>query len=70
METKDKVFDIFHSFIKMVQNQFNKMIKFLRSDHGSEFLNHRFCQMLDSFGILHQKSCVYTPTKWDSGEET
>lgn len=33
----------------------------LRSDNGSEFLNHTLQTQLSSLGIIHQKSCTYTP---------
>lgn len=45
----------------MVQTQFDKTVKVVRSDNGSEFLSRRFTQLLESLRILHQKSCVYTP---------
>lgn len=48
LDTKENVYDVFCNFIKMVQTQFGKVIKFLRSDHGSEFMNHKFTKMLDS----------------------
>lgn len=52
---------LFYNYVRMMQTQFGRMIKVLRIDYGSEFLNFRFKQMLDSMGILHQKSCLYTP---------
>lgn len=61
LDCKEKVFTVFHIFIKMIQNQFGHTIKVLRTDKGGEFMSSRFNQMLDSYGILHQKSCVYTP---------
>ncbi|CAM8942004.1 unnamed protein product [Rhodiola kirilowii] len=49
------------NFYKMVQTQFGKNIKVLRSDNGGEFL----CSKLDNFladkGCLHHTSCSYTP---------
>ncbi|KAL0430251.1 UNVERIFIED_CONTAM: Retrovirus-related Pol polyprotein from transposon RE1 [Sesamum radiatum] len=41
--------------------QFGKTIKAIRSDNGSEFLSFRFQTILQTHGIIHQKSCVYTP---------
>lgn len=42
-------------------NHFQKQIKMIRTDNGSEFFNSEFNSFLDSFGILHQSSCPYTP---------
>lgn len=53
LDIKENVYKVFCNFIKMVQTQFGKVIKFMRSNHGSKFMNHKFTQMLDSFGILH-----------------
>lgn len=61
LDSKEKVFGVFHTYIKMVQNQFGITIKVLRTDQGGEFMSSKFNQMLDNYGILHQKSCVYTP---------
>ncbi|KAL0361708.1 UNVERIFIED_CONTAM: Retrovirus-related Pol polyprotein from transposon RE1 [Sesamum radiatum] len=41
--------------------QFGKTIKAIRSDNGSEFLSFRFQTILQTHGIIHKKSCVYTP---------
>lgn len=48
------------TYFKMVQTRFRRVVKILKTDNGSEFVNHKFKNMLDSFGILHQKSCTYT----------
>lgn len=45
----------------MVHTQFGKVNKAFRIDNGSEFVNQKFKCMLSNFGILHQRSCVYTP---------
>ena len=33
----------------------------LRSDNGTEYLNHAFNSFLQQLGIEHQISCLYTP---------
>ena len=45
------------SFVYMVENQFEKKVKSIRSDNGPEFLMQEFYAKK---GIL-QRSCVYTP---------
>jgi hypothetical protein len=38
---KSEVYDLFKSFVKRVQNEFDTAIKKIRSDNGSEFKNTR-----------------------------
>lgn len=33
----------------------------LRTDNGTEFVNHTLGRYLRSLGIIHQSNCVYTP---------
>ena len=58
LKFKSKAYDKVKSFVHMVENQFEKKVKAIRSDNGLEFLLKVF---YDAKGILHQKSCVYTP---------
>ena len=46
------------TFANMVKNQFNRSIKTIRSDNGTEFYLKGF---FHSNGILHQLTCVETP---------
>jgi Integrase core domain/GAG-pre-integrase domain len=61
LKSKKKVFVIFQDFYTMVQNQFNTTIKTLRTDNGTEYVNHEFQTFLHYKGIIHQTSCVGTP---------
>ncbi|KAL2247297.1 UNVERIFIED_CONTAM: Retrovirus-related Pol polyprotein from transposon RE1 [Sesamum indicum] len=45
----------------MIKNQFQKCVKVLRSDNGSEFLNKDCQNLCHKLGIIHQTSCTYTP---------
>lgn len=46
-------------FVALVQTQFSKKVKTIKSDNGTEFLClSRFFQ---ENGIPHDTSCVYTP---------
>lgn len=45
----------------MVRNQFNKTIKILRTDNGTEYTNHEFQTTLRNLGISHQTTCPGTP---------
>ena len=46
------------SFVSMIERQFERKIKMIRSDNGPEFMLREF---YDQKGIIHQRSCVYTP---------
>jgi hypothetical protein len=48
-------------FVKKVQNEFETIIKKIRSDNSSEFKNTRIEDLYDDLGIGHQFSPTYTP---------
>lgn len=58
---KSEVFDIFVNFKSQVENYTSQKIKILRTDGGTEFVNHSFSSFLKKQGINHQISCPYTP---------
>lgn len=47
------------SFIALVERQFGKQVKTIRSDNGTEFLC--LTDYFQEHGILHETSCVGTP---------
>lgn len=55
---KSEAKSILQSFILMIHTQFESKIKQIKSDNGLEFHMPEFYK---SHGIIHQKSCVYTP---------
>jgi transposase InsO family protein len=61
LKTKDEVKEIFKVFINMVKTQFERNIKVIRSDNGTEFVNHDVRVILQNNGILQETSCVGTP---------
>ncbi|KAK4402749.1 Retrovirus-related Pol polyprotein from transposon RE1 [Sesamum angolense] len=52
---------ILTSFCNMILTQFGIRIKSIRSDNGSEFLNHHCHSLFQNLGIIHQTTCAYTP---------
>jgi hypothetical protein len=46
MRHKSESFEKFKEFLNEVQNQLDKTIKFLRSDHGGEYLSLKFSDHL------------------------
>lgn len=61
MKNKSEVGDIVKQYITLIRTQFNTTIKVLRSDNGTEYVNHELKDYLGNLGIHHQTSCVYTP---------
>jgi transposase InsO family protein len=45
----------------MVQTQFGKGIKRIRSDNGKEYVNHNLSNFTSKNGIIHEFTCVDTP---------
>ncbi|RVW32186.1 Retrovirus-related Pol polyprotein from transposon RE2 [Vitis vinifera] len=59
--SKSEVFRTFTEFLAYVDNQFSTSIKTLRTDSGGEYLSTEFQAFLASKGIIHQRSCPFTP---------
>jgi transposase InsO family protein len=58
---KSDVFITFKTFIKRIHNEFETIIKKVRSGNGSKFKNIRVDDLCDEFGIRHQFLAKYTP---------
>ena len=58
MKAKSDVKQLLISFYNMILTQFNISIKAIRSDNAPEFSLSNF---YSDHGIVHQKSCAYTP---------
>ena len=58
MKAKSDVKQLLISFYNMILTQFNIGIKAIRSDNALKFSLSNF---YSDHGIVHQKSCVYTP---------
>ncbi|KAM1411401.1 hypothetical protein COP1_024098 [Malus domestica] len=58
---KSNFFTTFVRFCSFVHTQFSTTVKILQTDGGGEYVNHRLHSFLQHQGILHHKSCPYTP---------
>lgn len=58
---KATVSSVIQEFITLIKTQFGVVIKTLRIDNGTEFMNTSVTKFLTALGIIHQSSCVYTP---------
>ena len=61
MKHKSVTFERFKEFQNEVENQRDRKIKFLRSDHGGESLSHEFGTHLRKCGIVSQLTPHGTP---------
>ena len=58
---KSEVTTCLKQFFILIQTQYHKTIKIIRSDNGTEFLNNPLRQFYHDMGVLVQTSCVGTP---------
>ena len=61
LDGKNKVVDIFKSFPKRPQTEYELTLKHIRSHNGTEFKNTHIKEFLDDYGITHEFSTAYTP---------
>ena len=61
LKSKHDVLHVIPRFLKMVITQFNTRVKVFHSDNGREFVNRPLATLFQENGILHQKTCAYTP---------
>nr|XP_016446556.1 PREDICTED: uncharacterized protein LOC107771645 [Nicotiana tabacum] len=61
MNDNEESIVILKNFLLLVKNQFHCSTKCLRSDNGTKFFNNQVTGLLQEHGIVHQRSCVYTP---------
>ncbi|GJX90989.1 retrovirus-related pol polyprotein from transposon TNT 1-94 [Tanacetum coccineum] len=61
LRSKDKVPEFVIKFLKMIQVYLNATIRNIRTDNGTEFVNHTLKAYYEEVGILHQTSVAHTP---------
>jgi transposase InsO family protein len=61
LKSKDGVLECFKAFHKMVETQFGKNVKVLRSDNETEYTNMAMQDFIRNNDIIHQTTCVSTP---------
>lgn len=65
VSSKDLVCSVIRSFIHMAKTHFNRIIKYFRSDNGTEFINQKIHDLFLHHGIIHQRTWTYTPQQND-----
>lgn len=61
MHAKSQVFSFFKQFYEMVETQFGRKLKVLRSDSEGEYTSREFAAFLAEHGVIHKKTCPNTP---------
>jgi transposase InsO family protein len=61
LHDKSETQEVLKKFLKRAQNEFDAMVKKIRSDSGSKFKNTQLEDYLDQEGIKHEFSAPYTP---------
>ncbi|CAN1291611.1 Retrovirus-related Pol polyprotein from transposon RE1 [Linum perenne] len=54
---KSDLLQVAQEFVRMVQTQFNRPVKVIRSDPGGEFSSHALKKFYTDNGMLYQQSC-------------
>ena len=65
---KSDLCSVFVKFHQYVHTQFSCSIKILQTDGGGEYVSKQLQSFLHTKGIIHQKSCPYTPEQNDLAE--
>lgn len=61
LKSKDEAFKYFIEFMNRCEKQLGKVIKYVRSDNGREFVNRNFENLFREKGIVHQRTVAYNP---------
>ncbi|GJW54426.1 retrovirus-related pol polyprotein from transposon TNT 1-94 [Tanacetum coccineum] len=66
LRTKDEALEIIIKFLKQAQVSLNATVRYIRTDNGSEFLNHNLRYYTEDVEFTHLTSqCTYSTTKRD-----
>nr|GEU35621.1 retrotransposon protein, putative, unclassified [Tanacetum cinerariifolium] len=61
LRLKDKTLEVFIKFITQIQVGLNKTVRYVRTDNGTEFVNHTLTEYYERVGIFHQKTVPKIP---------
>lgn len=63
MKNRSELFSHFIAFCAEIKTQFNLSVRTLRSDNAKEYFSDVFQHYMAQNGIIHQSSCVDTPSQ-------
>ena len=61
IKSKDEALHYFKTYKAEVQNQLERKIKWLRSDHSGEYFSSEFSVFCVEYGIIHERTPPYSP---------
>ena len=61
LKSKDEVLHYFKIYKAKVENQLEKTIKWLQSNHGGQYLSKEFSEFSAKHGIIHERTPPYSP---------
>nr|GEX88464.1 retrovirus-related Pol polyprotein from transposon TNT 1-94 [Tanacetum cinerariifolium] len=61
LRSKDETPDVVIKFITQIQVGLNKTVRYVRTDNGTEFVNHTMTEYYERISIFHQKTVPRTP---------
>jgi len=62
LKGKFDTFSSFYTWFCTIKNQYNTRIKFIRTDNGTEFVNSKFKDFCNKYGITHHQLTIpYNP---------
>nr|GEY03248.1 retrovirus-related Pol polyprotein from transposon TNT 1-94 [Tanacetum cinerariifolium] len=65
LRSKDETPKVVIKFITQIQVGLNKTVRYVRTDNGTEFVNHTMTEYYERIGIFHQKTMPRTPQQND-----
>nr|GEV74481.1 retrovirus-related Pol polyprotein from transposon TNT 1-94 [Tanacetum cinerariifolium] len=60
LRSKDETPDVVIKFVIQIQVGLNKTVRYVRTDNGTEFVNHTMTEYYERIGIFHQKTVPRT----------
>nr|GEU93460.1 Gag-Pol polyprotein [Tanacetum cinerariifolium] len=61
LRSKDETPEVVIKVITQIQVGLNKIVRYVRTDNGTEFVNHTMTEYYERIGIFHQKTVLRTP---------
>jgi transposase InsO family protein len=61
LNSKDEALNFFKIYKAEEENQLDRKIKRLRSDHGGEYFSNKFDSFCAEHGIIHERMPSYSP---------
>nr|GEV09580.1 putative ribonuclease H-like domain-containing protein [Tanacetum cinerariifolium] len=65
LRLKDETLVVVIRFIQQIQVGLSKTVRYVRTDNGTEFVNHTLIEYYERIGIFHQKTVPRTPQQND-----